>query len=216
MWLYFDFESDSWELIALLGFIENSIRAAHDEEQAALARFVNANPELLQESRWVGFIARHEPERIRRTFEEFRRLLLYGFIGTVCSIVETRLVELCKAVARLDKLQEPAPPRRGVLEWAKEYMKDSLSLQVPSGQAWEAIMGLKNIRNAIVHEDGRMTRVLDQYAKRHQEHLELGEADRLNIRPAYGEYIVKKIVAFFEELRSLNEGSFEKVPVRPA
>lgn len=142
------------------------------------------------------------------------RWLRYGFVITLHAFVEGLLKRICDVAASKKGVNLPRSPKTPEGEWkemsrAEFYFTKHLYLQWPGKCVQlKELKGLRNLRNAIVHDDGRLlgdkrTAEISKHfdAKR----LSEDEEGRVQITPKYCQPIVEAAVKFFTAIRQFNE-----------
>lgn len=151
----------------------------------------------------------------------FEHLALDSFVVMLYARIESGLGDLCDALRqdRQNQNDEKINLRyddlrgKGYLDQAKLYMEKVLGvdLDLANNVQWPEIVGLRTLRNAIVHEDGWLsTKNLTIKTHIQQERIELrylneeenGQVSgRVRVKPQYIDYLLPQARKFFESIK---------------
>lgn len=212
------------------GFDE--IEDFHDFMKSAIKREQELTSRRLEEG--ASKLGPEEREEYFEYFSEdyqkiggvFEKLALDAFVVMLYARIETGMGTLCNALRR-DKqtltgekinLEFCDLSGNGYLVQAKVYMEKVLGVDLDLGNnlQWPELIGLRTLRNAIVHENGWL-KSKDAALKKHFErgYLEIkhredeknGEVSGLvRVKSEYIDYILPHVRTFFQNIKGLSNG----------
>ena len=155
-------------------------------------------------------------EDYQKIGEVFGKAAIDLFIVMLYARIETGMGTLCDAL-RQDRQKQKGEKidsrKSSYLDQTKDYMVKVLGLDLDLGKnrEWPEILGLKALRNAIVHNEGWLT-TKDGVLKKQIEQVlvemtqQKDECDgqvsgRIKVRSEYVDYILPKVRKFFQELK---------------
>lgn len=151
----------------------------------------------------------------------FEKLALDSFVVMLYSRLETGMATLCNAL-RQDRQKENGETIQlrysdlrgsGYLDQAKLYMEKVLGVNLDLGKSpqWPEIVGLRTLRNAIVHEEGWLctkNATLKKHIKqgfiglRQQEEEKNGQVSGyVRVTVKYIDYILPQVRQFFQDIK---------------
>jgi hypothetical protein len=159
-------------------------------------------------------------EDYQRIGDIFEKLALDSFVVTLYARIEAGMGTLCDALRqdRQNQRGEKINLRytdlmgRGYLDQARLYMEKVLGVDLDLGKnaQWPEIVGLRTLRNAIVHEEGRLCtkdgalkkhikRGFIDLAQRKDEKDEI--SGRVRVKSIYIDFILPQVRKFFQEIK---------------
>lgn len=152
----------------------------------------------------------------------FEKLALDSFVVMLYARIEVGLGDLCDSLRQDRQYQNGEMINlryidlmgRGYLDQAKLYLEKVLGVDLDLGNnaEWCEIVGLRTLRNAIVHENGWLN-TKNMTIKQHIEHARIelkflskeeenGQvAGRIMVKLEYIDYILPKVHKFFQDIK---------------
>lgn len=160
-------------------------------------------------------------EDYQKIGDVFEKLALDSFVVTLYARIEAGMGDLCDALRqdRQNQNDEKINLRytdlmgRGYLDQARLYMEKVLGVDLDLGNnaQWPEIVGLRTLRNAIVHEEGwlitKNTTIKTHIEQgrielRYQKEEENGQVSgRVRVKPEYIDYILPQAHTFFQDIK---------------
>ncbi len=162
----------------------------------------------------IKMIAEDESDLIWRPYAE---ILNSGFIISVAIFLEKQLIQYCENLAKAEALELTQRDLSGSL--AERFRKYCLHIAklptLTTDSNWDDIRGLMEIRNCLVHKDGRMigfgkSKTVEAFINKHK--TPAVEDDVLMISGATSFKCLEIVQAFTE---SIYHTALEKYKVRP-
>ncbi len=160
-------------------------------------------------------------EDYQKIGDVFEKLALDSFVVMLYARIEAGLGDLCDAL-RQDRQDQPNEKinlrytdlmGRGYLDQARLYMEKVLGIDLDLGNnaQWPEIVGLRTLRNAIVHENGWLStnnvtiRTHIKQARielRYSSEEENGQVSgRVRVKPEYIDYVLPQARKFFQDIK---------------
>ncbi len=140
-------------LISLCEFLEDSLRkeASQHQEKAELFRTQGSEGEQ-------AFNSVEIDDNLFMVERDFPRLVRYSMLNTLMSTTESCLVRLCRVAQKERKIVEAFDDKgTSVIQRAIQYLQDSASIGGSEIAHYKGLAGnLSNLRNAVVHNGGRI------------------------------------------------------------
>lgn len=191
------------------------MKSAIKREQDSTSRSIEEGARGLNEEereRYYEFVS----EDYQKIGEVFGKAAIDFFIVMLYARIESGMGTLCDALRQdrqVQKGEKINSRESSYLDQTKDYMVKVLCLDLDLGKnrEWPEILGLKALRNAIVHNDGWLT-TKDGALKKHIEEglVELAQrkdedngqvSGLIQVRSEYVDYILPKARKFFQELK---------------
>lgn len=192
-WLCFSFDDEAKLLRRLLRSFERSVADAGETSEAIVANLTTQT----YHDEWFKAIAKLEIRDWSSWPSEYATQLCYAFLALLHARIELRLVETCNRIGQLIG-QQPHLPRKNKVGHAVAFLRKKAKLKVPTGRTWNTIQELQVLRNAIVHENGRLPLTTLPGLKRDHD-------GRAVIDATFCREVLDDVWRFFDELWELNK-----------
>jgi hypothetical protein len=195
------------------------MKSAIKREQDLTSRRIDEGAKGLDEEKREQYYEIYS-EDYQKIGDIFEKLALDSFVVTLYAHIETGMGTLCDALRQDRQNQKDKKINlrytdlmgRGYLDQARLYMEKVIGVDLDLGNnaQWPEIVGLRTLRNAIVHEEGWLSTndgVLKKHIKRGSIELtqrkdEKAEVSgRVRVKSAYVDNILPQVRKFFEDIK---------------
>ncbi|KAF0187905.1 MAG: hypothetical protein FD168_2256 [Desulfobulbaceae bacterium] len=200
------------QIIDFIDFVKSALKREQDITSMRLEEGTHGLNEEELESYYEFY-----GEDYLKIDEVFRKAAIELIIVKIYSHIEVGMCDLCDVI-RQDRQKhdnETIEPRDSVyLDSTKKYMIKNLglNLELDKNLEWAEILGHKDLRNAIVHNDGWLSTKNGTIKKLIENGLvEVGQkvesdnqiSGKISLKFEYIDYILPKVRKFFQDLKPI-------------
>lgn len=197
------FEENIRELRGYLSCMDGYLKA---EEQREITQLEEASNKLHEAHRGEYF-AEHYPYEWERIFAHHLR---HSFITALMSLTEDHLNSFCNNTALLLKSPITHKDLKGsILETGWKYLKSLALFQEPKDHEWKVVVDIYKLRNAIVHNGGRIEGALNEARLktfiRDAPGISIPSLGMLSITNEFCLFALERVETLFKELHNQQE-----------
>lgn len=183
----FEIDSELFVLDYHLNLIESQIKNKENIERMALEERIKKRGLTRTDLDWQ--IEHYEVDRI--TDFLLPRFFRSPFLISLFAVYESAVIEIAKLLQTQKRIKLSIKDQKGInfLDKAKKYYKQIIDFQLYSDKAaWERIIILSKVRNAIAHANGR----IEMLKPKAQENIKTWENQNIGISSMSGFVVIKE------------------------